>query len=249
MNIDFLKVRTENYFISEEAIKKRYLAERKFLLCVCAGDYEGVKEILDTTPLEPDSYLDFNARNPNNVEQSIRDIALIANTTMRICLLHTRVPVTLLHGLATYWGRMIRNASIESFTFDNLFDSMFRSYCEMVREFSQESYSPTVERIVNYIFYHLTSQITPAQIAEKFNYTSVYINRLLKNETGYSTVQYIKQKRISLAKTLLKLNDMSLEEVAAAVGYVDYNYFCRVFKQVENVSPAQYRKSLFNDTK
>lgn len=62
-------------------------------------------------------------------------------------------------------------------------------------------------------------------------------------------MQYIKQKRISLAKTFLLLNDMSLEEIAIALGYEDYNYFCRVFKQVENMSPAQYRESISNDAK
>lgn len=63
------------------------------------------------------------------------------------------------------------------------------------------------------------------------------------------TQQYIKQKRISLAKTFLLLNDMSLEEIAIALGYEDYNYFCRVFKQVESMSPAQYRESISNDAK
>lgn len=244
-----LNVLTENLIISEKAVVERYLAERKFLLLIAAGDYDGVRQLLDSGPFTQESFMDFVVRNPNDPEQRIRDLALISNTAMRSTLLRTEVPVTLLHGLATYWGRIIRSAPIEEFEKGNLFDSMIRSYCELAREFNQKRYSPTVERIINYIFYHLSTPLTPKQIAEAFNYTSVYISRLLKKETGYSTVQYIKQKRISLAKTFLLLNDMSLEEIAIALGYEDYNYFCRVFKQVENMSPAQYRESISNDAK
>lgn len=246
MKMELSKTCKENFFISEEVIVKRYLEERKLVLRVAEGDYEGVRQILSNMPHEREDFLDFAARSPNDVERRIRDMALIANTGLRTTLLRTEVPVTLLHGLATYWGKVINSAPIEDFSFSftpgSLFDNIFRSYCELAREFNLERYSPTVERIVNFIFYHLTSQITPAHIAEEFNYSSVYINRLLKKETGYSTVQYIKQKRISLAKTLMRLNDMSLEDIAIAVGYEDYNYFCRVFKQVENAAPSEYRE-------
>lgn len=244
MDVDLSKLHAENLFISEKAVQQRYLAERKISLLVAQGDYNGVKRVLDSMPKDMDSYLDFFARNPNNAEQSIRDAALTANTSMRTTLLHTKVPVTLLHGIATYWGRVIRSVPIEQFFNNGLFESLFRSYCEIALEFNQEHFSSTVDRIVNYIFYHLSSPITLGQLSEEFNYSPVYINRLLKKETGFSTVQYIKQKRISLAKTLLKLSEISLVEVAVSVGYMDYNYFCRVFKQVENMSPAQYRESL-----
>lgn len=248
MKTELSKAYKENYFISEDAIVKRYLEERKLVLRVAAGDYEGVREVLDNMPHEPEDFLDFIARSPNNVDRRIRDMALITNTELRTTLLHTNVPVTLLHGLATYWGQVINKAPIEDFSFETggLFKSIYRSYCELAREFNQERYSPTVDRIVNFIFYHLASQITPARIAEEFNYSSIYINRLLKKETGYSTVQYIKQKRISLAKALMRLNEMSLENIAIAVGYEDYNYFCRVFKQVENTAPSEYRENVLH---
>lgn len=249
MGIELSKTHTENLFISEETIARRYLDERKITLFVAQGDYDGVKRIIDDMPRDWDSYLDFLARNSNNAEQSILDAALIVNTWMRITLLQTQVPVTLLHGIATYWGRVIRSTPADQFFSGHLFENLFRSYCEISLEFNREHFSPTVDRIVNYIFYHLSSQITLAQISKEFNYSSVYINRLLKNETGYSTVQYIKQKRISLAKTLLKLDEISLEDVAVSVGYVDYNYFCRVFKQVVQMSPAQYRENLLNNAK
>lgn len=246
MEFDLSKACEDNHYISKEAIEQRYQASRKYLPLVIEGDFESVKQIIDSAPRDPNIYLDFAARNPNNAEENLREVALITNTMLHITLLSTQVPFIVLHGISTHFGRTIRSTSIDQFISGELFYSMFRSYCEISREFNRERYSPTVDSIVNYIFYNLQNPITLGQIAEALNFSPAYINRLLKKETGYSTVQYIKQKRISLAKTLLKLSNLPLEDVAISVGYMDYNYFCRVFKQVENMSPAQYRESLLN---
>lgn len=249
MEFDLSKICEDNHFISREAIEQRYQRSFRFLPLVIEGDYEGVKQIIDSVPLDPELYLDFAARNPHNDEQNLRDAALVTNTMLHITLLPTHVPIMLLHSISTYFGRTIRSAPIEQFTNGEMFDSMFRAYCGISREFNREHFSPVVDSIVNYIFYNLQNPITLDQISKEFNFSPAYINRLLKKETGYSTVQYIKQKRISLARTLLRLSNISLEDVAISVGYMDYNYFCRVFKQVVDMSPAQYRESLLNVAK
>lgn len=58
----------------------------------------------------------------------------------------------------------------------------------MVQEFGQETYSLKVKRIVDYMDYHIASDLTLHQIAEEFNYSPAYVNRLLKSETGYSAM-------------------------------------------------------------
>ena len=54
----------------------------------------------------------------------------------------------------------------------------------------------------------------------------------------------IQQKRIALAKAMLYLDDMSVEEVSVAVGFNNFSYFCRVFRQVEGMSPTEYREKM-----
>ena len=48
--------------------------------------------------------------------------------------------------------------------------------------------------------------------------------------------------RVSKAKDLLKLTDLSISEIAEAVGYQDHFYFSRVFKKTTAQSPSAYRK-------
>ena len=57
-----------------------------------------------------------------------------------------------------------------------------------------------------------------------------------------SATQYLNSFRIQRAKKLLVNEDLSIKEVAHAVGIPDPDYFCRVFqKHSAGVSPTQYR--------
>ena len=231
----------ENLFISESAIISRYMAEKKLIRLVLNGDYDGARALLDSLPQSQEYYRDFAARIADDVERQ-RQLALIMNSGLRMTLLNTNVPVTILHGIATYFGRAINEADADTLRSGALMDAILRTYCGMVQEFGRKTYSPPVERIVEYIFANLTGELSLQQIAEQFSYSTVYVNRILKRETGCSAIQFIKQKRIALAKAMLYLDDISVEEVSAAVGFNSFNYFCRVFRQVGNMSPTEYRE-------
>ena len=54
--------------------------------------------------------------------------------------------------------------------------------------------------------------------------------------------EYINRLRINQAKELLTNTDMSVFEIAEAVGFSDQNYFGRVFKKQTGTSPKKYIK-------
>ena len=51
------------------------------------------------------------------------------------------------------------------------------------------------------------------------------------------------------AKKLLLSTNMSISEVGYSVGYNDANYFARVFKRQEKITPSEYKKQLQNNSK
>ena len=55
-------------------------------------------------------------------------------------------------------------------------------------------------------------------------------------------IQYIINYRISLAETLLKTTDNTIEEIAYACGFEDVSYFYRCYKKIKGVSPKKSRK-------
>ena len=236
----------ENLFISEDEVLRRYQAEKQLNGYVLNGDYKNARRFLDSLPQTKEYYEDFLART-NDEAELLRQVALIMNSGLRMVMLATNVPVPVIHGIATYFGRLINSVSEETLRIGDLMDAILRTYCSLVDEFGRKTYSPAGEKIVNYIISNLAGDLSLQQIAERFNYSPVYVNRILKRETGYSTIQFIKQKRVVLAKALLYLNEVSVEEVSAAVGYNNFSYFCRVFRQVEGLSPTEYREKMMQE--
>ena len=90
--------------------------------------------------------------------------------------------------------------------------------------------------------YHLP--LKEEDIAGAVHISSKYLYKLFRKELGQSPTQYLNSFRIQRAKKLLVNEDLSIKEVAHAVGIPDPDYFCRVFqKHSAGVSPTQYRKN------
>ena len=58
---------------------------------------------------------------------------------------------------------------------------------------------------------------------------------------GTGIAQYVKSLRLEKAKELLKSTDLTVSVISEKVGFADYNYFCRVFKQETGLSAKKYR--------
>ena len=72
-------------------------------------------------------------------------------------------------------------------------------------------------------------------------YSATYINRCLREETGYSFIQYVSMLRIAKAKEALVETDDKIKDIVARLGYQDLASFTRKFKEYEGVTPAEYR--------
>ncbi len=70
------------------------------------------------------------------------------------------------------------------------------------------------------------------------------LNRRFKQAIGISPSEYLQQQRINNARELLRTSNLSIAEVALAVGYVDSGYFCRLFKEAMKQTPRDYRQSV-----
>lgn len=100
---------------------------------------------------------------------------------------------------------------------------------------------PLALAIKNYVLQNYTERITLASVAERFHFSASYCNGVFKKETGKSIVLFLIGERMRKAKELLTYTGFSLPEIAAKVGYEDYNYFSRLFKKHVRFTPTQYR--------
>ena len=80
------------------------------------------------------------------------------------------------------------------------------------------------------------------ELAQAFYLNKSYLSRIFKKATGYTVTEYINIYRIQESQKLLEDTDMSIADVAQAVGYENMTYYNRVFKKYVETSPLQYRK-------
>jgi AraC-like DNA-binding protein len=85
------------------------------------------------------------------------------------------------------------------------------------------------------------SSLTLEGIAEEFRLSPSYLTRFMKNQTGYSLIQYLDMLRMNHAKELLHGGELTIRRILDEVGYVNETNFIRKFKKLEGITPAQYR--------
>ncbi|RZJ91381.1 MAG: AraC family transcriptional regulator [Chryseobacterium sp.] len=82
---------------------------------------------------------------------------------------------------------------------------------------------------------------TVQSIADSLNISPTYLSALLKALTGQSTQQHIHEKLIEKAKEKLSITDLSISEVAYALGFEHPPSFSKLFKNKTNLSPLEFR--------
>ncbi|RAJ77335.1 AraC-like DNA-binding protein [Chitinophaga dinghuensis] len=89
---------------------------------------------------------------------------------------------------------------------------------------------------------HYLTMKSPAAYADKLHISLSYLNEVVKEQTGYSVSRLIQEQVITESRRILYYTDISIKELATRMGYDDYSYFCRYFKNATGMTPAQARK-------
>jgi len=82
----------------------------------------------------------------------------------------------------------------------------------------------------------------PSEYAERMNISVSYLNDTVKAVTGFSLSYFIQQEVMVEAQRLLFYSELSIKEIAYALGYDDDKYFIRLFGKTVGTSPSNFRK-------
>ena len=101
----------------------------------------------------------------------------------------------------------------------------------------------TVGSIRQYIELHYCDNtLTVGRISDEFQINQSYLSREYKKITGVGILEYISQLRLKQAKLLLE-KGCTVGETALQVGYFDTQPLVRLFRQMEGVTPSEYRQN------
>lgn len=100
-----------------------------------------------------------------------------------------------------------------------------------------------VVRIMQYVETHYDCpDLSIPMISEAMDISSQHLTRLLKAHTGMGALELIHSTRIDAAARLLKHTTKSISEISVRVGYTNQWTFFRNFKQINGITPGEYRR-------
>lgn len=130
----------------------------------------------------------------------------------------------------------------------NLLESFF--LIELRRQFQKDtlavspSDNPIVRQMIQYIHTHRTQNITVKELAVRLNYHESYLSRLFFSATGKTFTDYCIDLRLEQAKLMMTDRSTPLYRIATELGFSSQQYFCKLFKKRNGISPSKYRTSL-----
>jgi len=100
----------------------------------------------------------------------------------------------------------------------------------------------TVEQVCAYLAANYRQKFSLTEVAARFYLSPYYLSRLFRRVTGQSIVDYLNNRRIESAQKLLETTELSISAIAEQTGFASAAHFRRVFREVTDISPLQYRK-------
>lgn len=125
----------------------------------------------------------------------------------------------------------------------NMALKMIKDYCNLVTKYSSNYINPLLRKIIAYINYNYSNELTVSGISDHFGITSNYLYCLFKKEMGVSAIEFINKTRINEASKLMRETDMQIQSIAENVGLNDTSYFARLFKRYMGITPSRYKKN------
>lgn len=101
---------------------------------------------------------------------------------------------------------------------------------------------PEIRKALDYIAEHLGEPLKMATVAEAVNLSRSHFSALFKQTVGKTFLEYVMDQRMEKAKRQLKHTRQKSYEVAGEVGFSDYKYFTRCFKEYTGMTPTEWRE-------
>lgn len=109
-----------------------------------------------------------------------------------------------------------------------------------IRHYTRGLSKQNLQQVIDYINEHLEQNLSLAKLAAVVQLSSYHFTHLFKQSTGVSPHQYHIRCRVERAKQLLLTGDLTIVEVAAAVGFASQGHLNYHFKRLVGTTPKKF---------
>ncbi len=102
--------------------------------------------------------------------------------------------------------------------------------------------------LLDYIHNNLTEKLGVDTLSRKAYMSRNEFFKWFRQQFGISPLEYINRERIKLAKQLLSSQHTTVTETAYQCGFTDVNYFVRLFKKSEGITPGTFKEFVLRES-
>jgi len=127
---------------------------------------------------------------------------------------------------------------------ENLEKEHLIEFVSLVQEHSASWYSKHVRDVISYIGNNLNGELNLSILARISGHNPSYLSSIFRKETGICLSDYIMNRRIEDAKSLLCHTENTISDIANYYQFSSQSHFTQKFSKLTGMTPLVYRKSL-----
>jgi len=118
-----------------------------------------------------------------------------------------------------------------------------RDLCQDIRKSRENRNSSLIDKMIKYIEDNCEDQNFSVKLmADCFGMSQSYLSRFFKNQTGQTLSEYQLKLRMEKAKHYLKSTNEPIKNIVSKIGYCSESSFVRLFREIEGITPGEFRK-------
>lgn len=106
---------------------------------------------------------------------------------------------------------------------------------------NKETSNGKISDIISFVSDNALKKITIDDICESVHMSKYHLCRVFKENVGVTIWEFIKNRRLSVAKQMLVDNDSKISEIAQKCGFSDSSFFTKTFSKEFGVTPSEFR--------
>lgn len=120
---------------------------------------------------------------------------------------------------------------------------MLINLCHLIPSLKQKQINSLIQKADAYMEKHFDQDLSLEEISKVVNLSPFYFSRFYKDETGVNYINRLIDIRIEKSKALLLETDLPIKDLSVRVGYIDSNYFSKLFKKMTGYTPTEFKDS------
>jgi AraC family transcriptional regulator len=101
-----------------------------------------------------------------------------------------------------------------------------------------------LRRVTEFIDGNLENDLSLAEIAQAAELSPYHFARSFKQTTGLTPIQFLMQRRIEYAKSMLTESELPIVEIGLSAGFKNQSHFTTLFRKLTTMTPKAYRNAM-----